>query len=137
MNIPNDAALAAWKISSMCATVPFSVTLAPVAAQLIPVGLSTSFCGSMNTTAVSRRFQFIGVPLSCRRVDRACRVDSIDDVANGRRCRQCSYPLGLPGDTHWHHLLAVRGDGEPATCPLRMALRDELSRRYGIPPLCV
>ena len=66
MNIPNDAAFAASKIASICATVSFSVTLAPVAAQLMPVGLSTSFCGSMNTTAVSLRFQFIAVPLSCR-----------------------------------------------------------------------
>jgi hypothetical protein len=46
-------------MASMCATVSFSVTLAPVAAQLIPVGLSTSFCGSMNTTAVSLGFQSI------------------------------------------------------------------------------
>ena len=59
MNIPNEAAFAALKIASICATVSFSVTLGPVAAQLIPVGLSTSFCGSMNTTAVSLAFQFI------------------------------------------------------------------------------
>jgi hypothetical protein len=52
----------------MCATVSFSVTLAPVAAQLIPVGLRTSFCGSMNTTAVSVWFHSIGVPSFVRRV---------------------------------------------------------------------
>jgi hypothetical protein len=33
----------------MFSIVPFSVTLASTAAQLVPVSLSTSFCGSMNT----------------------------------------------------------------------------------------
>ena len=37
----------------MFSTVLFSVTLAPTAAQFAPFSLSTSFCGSMNTTAVS------------------------------------------------------------------------------------
>jgi hypothetical protein len=44
---------ATWKIRSMFSTVLFSVTLAPTAAQFAPFSLSTSFCGSMNTTAVS------------------------------------------------------------------------------------
>ena len=46
-------AFAAWKIRSMFATVRFSVTLAPTLAQFAPFSLSTSFCGSMNTSAVS------------------------------------------------------------------------------------
>src|SRR3954470_10911725 len=64
MNIPNEAAFAALKMASICATVSFSVTLAPVAAQLMPVGLNTSFCGSMNTAVVAFRFQFIEMPRS-------------------------------------------------------------------------
>jgi hypothetical protein len=38
MNIPKEAALAALKMASMCATVSFSVTLAPVAGQFDPGG---------------------------------------------------------------------------------------------------
>ena len=38
---------------SMFSTVRFSVTLAPTAPQARPVGLSTSFCGSINTMPVS------------------------------------------------------------------------------------
>ena len=37
----------------MFSTVLFSVTLAPTAPQFAPLSLSTSFCGSMKTTAVS------------------------------------------------------------------------------------
>ena len=40
-------------MSSKCWTVSFSVTLAPTLSQFLPVGLSTSFWGSMMTTAVS------------------------------------------------------------------------------------
>src|SRR4051794_5663490 len=43
----------ASNILSMFSTVLFSVTLAPTAPQFAPLSLSTSFCGSMNTTAVS------------------------------------------------------------------------------------
>src|SRR6266853_205887 len=53
MNTSYPFAFAALKIRSMFSTVRFSVTLAPTAPQLAPFSLSTSFCGSMNTTAVS------------------------------------------------------------------------------------
>src|SRR5215470_14262001 len=46
-------AFAALKIFSMFSIVPFSVTLAPTAPQFAPVSLNTSFCGSINTIAVS------------------------------------------------------------------------------------
>ena len=53
MNTSYSLAFAALKIRSMFSTVLFSVTLAPTAPQFAPFSLSTSFCGSMNTTAVS------------------------------------------------------------------------------------
>jgi hypothetical protein len=53
MNTSYPFAFAALNILSMFSTVLFSVTLAPTLAQFAPLSLSTSFCGSMNTTAVS------------------------------------------------------------------------------------
>src|SRR5262249_25491389 len=46
---------AARKMRSMFSTVLFSVTLCPTEPHAAPVSLRTSFCGSMNTTAVSFR----------------------------------------------------------------------------------
>jgi hypothetical protein len=59
MNTPKPDALAAAKMSSRCCTVLFSVTLAPTLSQFFPVGLRTSFCGSMMITAVSVLSKFI------------------------------------------------------------------------------
>src|SRR6478752_9352121 len=53
MNTLKSEVLAATRMSSRCWTVLFSVTLAPTLSQFFPVGLSTSFWGSMMTTAVS------------------------------------------------------------------------------------
>src|SRR5215467_9122043 len=41
-----------YGILSIFSRMLFSITLAPTASQLVPCSLSTSFCGSMNTTAV-------------------------------------------------------------------------------------
>src|SRR5215468_1379382 len=52
MNTSYPCCFAVRKMRSMFSTVLFSVTLAPTAAQAAPFSLNTSFCGSMNTTAV-------------------------------------------------------------------------------------
>src|SRR6516162_9720486 len=53
MNTSYPFAFATLKIRSIFSTVLFSVTLAPTASQFAPFSLNTSFCGSINTTAVS------------------------------------------------------------------------------------
>src|SRR5467141_2980855 len=53
MNTSYPRTFAALKIRSMFSIVLFSVTLAPTAPQLAPFSLSTSFWGSIKTTAVS------------------------------------------------------------------------------------
>src|SRR5262252_4157086 len=55
MNTSYPCCFAPRKMRSMFSTVLFSVTLAPTAAQAAPFSLNTSFCGSMNTTAVRLR----------------------------------------------------------------------------------
>src|SRR5215469_4662215 len=52
MNTSKPLAFADLDIRSIFSRVLFSITLAPTASQLVPCTLSTSFCGSMNTTAV-------------------------------------------------------------------------------------
>src|SRR5262252_9244316 len=50
---------AALKMRSMFSTVLFSVTLWPTNPHASPLSLSTSFCGSINTTAVSFLLTFM------------------------------------------------------------------------------
>src|SRR5438132_2051571 len=59
MKTSNPFSFAALKMRSMFSTVLFSLTLSPTAAHARPFSLKTSFCGSMNTTAVSFLFMFI------------------------------------------------------------------------------
>src|SRR5271155_1380618 len=65
MKMENPLSRAATKILSIFSTVLFSATLWPTAAQLAPFSLSTSFCGSMKTTAVSVLSMFIITPPGC------------------------------------------------------------------------
>jgi len=53
MKTSNPFFFAAWKMRSMFSTVLFSLTLSPTAPHAMPFSLKTSFCGSMNTSAVS------------------------------------------------------------------------------------
>jgi hypothetical protein len=53
MKTSKPLAFAALKIRSMFSTVLFSVTLPPTKPHARPFSLSTSFCGSMKTIAVS------------------------------------------------------------------------------------
>ena len=51
----NDSAFAALKMRSMFSIVLFSCRLSRNRGHGLPVSLKTSFCGSMNTIAVSSR----------------------------------------------------------------------------------
>src|SRR5215469_12427831 len=59
MNTSNPFCFAALKIRSIFSTVLFSLTLSPTNGHERPFSLNTSFCGSINTTAVSPLFMSI------------------------------------------------------------------------------
>src|SRR5215475_7030024 len=59
MNTSNPFSFAALKMRSMFSTVLFSVTLSPTNGHARPLSLKTSFCGSINTTAVSFLLMFM------------------------------------------------------------------------------
>jgi hypothetical protein len=61
MKTSKPLALAALKICSMFSMVLFSMTLPPTKPQAGPFSLSTLFCGSMKTIAVS--FLLLSIPL--------------------------------------------------------------------------
>src|SRR6266700_979641 len=75
----------------MFSTVRFSVTLAPTAPQFAPVLLSTSFCGSMNTTAVSLLWMFMASPsLWSKRVGCSGRLIYARRLGRARGGRRCA-----------------------------------------------
>ena len=71
----------------MFSTVLFSLTLAPTRPHETPVSLSTSFCGSMTTSAVSLLLNFIVMLLvvSIAAVHRAFFVSNIRGQSHPRR----------------------------------------------------
>src|SRR5262250_3174065 len=74
---------AALKMRSIFSTVLFSVTLWPTDFHASPFSLSTSFCGSINTTAVSFLFMFIVYLLPVC----SCNRDRAELRSSNRHCR--------------------------------------------------
>src|SRR4030095_11172174 len=62
MKTSNPFSFAGLNICSMFSTVLFSLTLSPTKPHARPLSLKTSFCGSMNTTAVSHLLISIVLP---------------------------------------------------------------------------
>src|SRR5262249_49457938 len=91
-------AFAAWNIRPMFSTVRFSVTLAPTARQLAPSSLSTSFCGSINTTAVLLFWMSM-----VRLMSRSWRPPFVQKVSSARRPRACGTSGAFSGAGFQHH----------------------------------